>query len=146
MDQPLITWQGAYEIPDNVSRLGAAVEGSNIPKRHYFVPIKFLGDPPLAEASFSSRSVHMPFSASLSQSTHSLVWISDLVSMASTCSQPIAYSYPHISIIESGFQFLRPLPSSDASLFGCAAHFNLSTTDVPASMNSRCFQASPAVG
>jgi hypothetical protein len=36
MDFPLVTRQGvdaAYEIPDNVSRLGAAVEGSNPPKR-----------------------------------------------------------------------------------------------------------------
>jgi hypothetical protein len=66
--------------------------------------------------------------------------------MASICSQPITHSYPHTFIVESGFQFLKPPPSSDASLFGCAAHFNLSATDVLASMNSRCFQAPPAVG
>jgi hypothetical protein len=43
MDQPLVTWQGvdaAYEIPDNVSRLGAAVEGSNTPKRRLFYAYK----------------------------------------------------------------------------------------------------------
>jgi hypothetical protein len=85
-------------------------------------------------------------SASLSQSTHSLVWISDLISMASTYSQPIAYSYPHTSTVESGFQFSKPPPSSDASLFGCATRFNLSATDVPVSMNGRHFQAPPAVG
>jgi hypothetical protein len=36
MDRPLVTRQGvdvAYEIPDNVSRFGAAVEGSNPLKR-----------------------------------------------------------------------------------------------------------------
>jgi hypothetical protein len=35
---------------------------------------------------------------------------------------------------------------SDASIFGCAARFNLSAMDVPASMNGRRFQAPPAVG
>jgi hypothetical protein len=55
--------------------------------------------------------------------------------MASICSQPIAHSYPHASIVELGFQFPKPPPSSDASMFGCAARFNLSATDVPASMN-----------
>ena len=46
MDQLLVKWQGddaAYEIPDNVSRLGAAV----------IVPIK-LQVVPLAKASLSS--------------------------------------------------------------------------------------------
>jgi hypothetical protein len=65
--------------------------------------------------------------------------------MASTCSQPIAYSYPHASIVKSGFQFSKPLSSSDTSIFGYAAHFNLSTIDVPASINNRRFQASPAI-
>jgi hypothetical protein len=98
MDWLLVTRQGvdaAYEIPDNVSRLRVAVEGSNPPKDRCFVPIKLSDDPPLLTgASFSSRSVHVSSSASLSQSTHSPVWISDLISMASTCSQPIAHSYP----------------------------------------------------
>jgi hypothetical protein len=44
--------------------------------------------------------------------------------MASTCSQPIAHSYPHTSIVELGFQFSKPPPS----------------------MNGRHFQAPPAVG
>ena len=66
--------------------------------------------------------------------------------MASTYSQPIAYSYPHKSTVESGFQFSKPPPSSDASVFGCAARFNPSAMDVPASMNGRRFQALPAVG
>jgi hypothetical protein len=54
-------------------------------------------------------------------------------------------SYPHVSIVKSGFQFSKP-PPSDTSIFGCAARFNLSTMDVPASMNGRRFQAPPAVG
>jgi hypothetical protein len=66
--------------------------------------------------------------------------------MASTCSQPIAHSYPHTSIVESGFQFSKLPLSSDASIFGCAARFNLSAMDVPALMNGRRFQAPPAVG
>jgi hypothetical protein len=66
--------------------------------------------------------------------------------MASTCSQPIAHSYPHASIVESGFQFSKPPPSSNTSIFGCTARFNLSAMDVPASMNGRRFQAPPAVG
>jgi hypothetical protein len=80
------------------------------------------------------------------KSTHSLVWISDLISMASTCSQPIAHSYPRTPIVELGFQFSKPPPSSDASLFGCATRFNLSAVDVPASMNGCHFRAPPAVG
>jgi hypothetical protein len=109
------------------------------------VPIKLPGNPPFAGASFPSHPAHVPSSASLSQSTHSLVWISDLISMASTCSQPIAHSYPYASNVESSFQFPKP-PPSDASIFGCTARFNLSAMDVPASMNGRRFQAPPAVG
>jgi hypothetical protein len=82
----------------------------------------------------------VPF-ASLLQSTHFLVWIGDLISMASTCSQPIA----HASIVELGFQFSKPPPSSDASRLGCAARFNLSAMDLPASINGRPFQAPRAV-
>jgi hypothetical protein len=58
------------------------------------------------------------------------VWISDLISMASTSSQPIAHNYPHASIVELGFQFSEPPPSSDASVFDCAARVNLSAMDV----------------
>jgi hypothetical protein len=61
--------------------------------------------------------------------------------MASTCSQPIA----HASIVELGFQFSKPPPSSDASRLGCAARFNLSAMDLPASINGRPFQAPRAV-
>jgi hypothetical protein len=50
--------------------------------------------------------------------------------MASTCSQPIAHNYPHASIVELGFQFWEPPPSSDASVFDCAARVNLSAMDV----------------
>jgi hypothetical protein len=136
---------------DNVNRLGAAlgaaVEGLNPPKRPLSCAYKAPRRSPLSFcwSIFSSHPAHVPSSASLSQSTHSLVWISDLISMASTCSQPIAHSYPHASIVEPDFQFSKP-PPSDASIFGCAARFNLSAMDVPASMNGRRFQAPPAVG
>ena len=73
------------------------------------------------------------------------MWISNLISMA-TCFQTIARGYPHSSTVELGFQFSNPPSSSDASLFGCAARFNLSAMDVPASMDGRRFQASSAVG
>jgi hypothetical protein len=66
--------------------------------------------------------------------------------MASTCSQPITHSYPHASTIKPSFQFSKPPSSSDASIFGCAARFNLSAMDVPASIDGRRFQAPPAVG
>jgi hypothetical protein len=88
----------------------------------------------------------VPSSASLSQSTHSLAWISDLISMASICSQPITHSYPHASTVKPSFQLSKHPSSSDASLFGCAARFNLSAMDVPASMDGGPFRAPPAVG
>src|SRR5205823_11722621 len=62
---------------------------------------------------------HVPSYASLLQSTHSLVWRTDLISMASTCSQPITHGYLHGSIVKSGFQFSKS-PPSDALIFGCA--------------------------
>jgi hypothetical protein len=65
----------------------------------------------------------------------SLVWISDLISMASTYCQQIAHNCPHNSIVKLGFQFRKPPKRSDASVFGCAARFNLSATDTPASMD-----------
>jgi hypothetical protein len=78
------------EILNNVSRLKAAWgplwRAQTLRKGRCLVPIKLPGDPPFAGASFSSPSAHVPSSASLSQSTHSLVWISDLILMASTCS------------------------------------------------------------
>jgi hypothetical protein len=131
---------------NNMSHLGAAVEGLTPPKRPLSCAYKAPRRSPLAGASFSLRPAYVPSSASLSQSTHSLVWISDLILMASICSQPIVYSYPHVSIVELGFQFSKSPSSLDASLFGCAARFNLSAMDVPASMNGGRFQAPPAVG
>jgi hypothetical protein len=65
--------------------------------------------------------------------------------MASTCSQPIVYSYPNIFTVEAGFQFLKPPPSLNTSLFGCAARFNLSAMDVPASINGDRLRASLSV-
>jgi hypothetical protein len=73
------------------------------------------------------------------------VWISDLISIAFICSQPIAYSYSYVFIVKSVFYFSKSLPS-DTSIFGCATPFNLSTINVPASINSYRFQAPPAVG
>jgi hypothetical protein len=110
------------------------------------MPIKLPGDSPFAGASFSLRPAHVLSSASLSQSTHFLVWVNDLILMASTCSQSIAHIYPHSSTVKPSFRFSNPLSSLDMSLFGCAARLNLSAMDVPASMNGRRFQASPAVG
>jgi hypothetical protein len=114
MDCPLVTRQGvdaAYEIPDNVSRLGAAVEGSNPPKRPLSCAYKAPRRSPHVWSIFFLASSSVPSPASLSQSTHSLVWISEVISMASTWSQPIAHSYPYASIVELGFQFLKPPPS-----------------------------------
>jgi hypothetical protein len=129
---------------DNVSRLGAAlgasVEGLNPPKRPLPCVYKAPGRSPLCWSIFflaSSSCALLRFSFA--------IYPFPLISMASTCSQPITHSYPHASIVESGFQFSKP-PPSDASIFGCAARFNLSAMDVPASMNGRRFQAPPAVG
>jgi hypothetical protein len=66
--------------------------------------------------------------------------------MASTCSQPVAHSYLHASTVDLGFQFSKRPSPPDARIFGCAARFNLSAMDVPASMNSRRFQVPSAVG
>jgi hypothetical protein len=58
MDRPLITRQGvdaAYIIPDNVSRLGAAIECLNPPKGRCYCAYKVSGVL-LAGASLSSRS------------------------------------------------------------------------------------------
>jgi hypothetical protein len=149
MDRPLVARQGvdaAYGIPDNVSRLGAAIEGSNPPKKPLSCAYKVSTRPPFTGASLPLRLTHILSSVSLSQSTYSLMWISDLIFTASTCSQPITHSYPYASIIESGFQLLKPPPSSDASLFGCTARFDLSTMDASALISGRRFQALSAVG
>jgi hypothetical protein len=63
------------------------------------------------------------------------VWISNLISIASTYRQPIAHNSTDASIVK----FLTPPTSYDASMFGCAAGFNLS---VPP-MNGRRFQTPP---
>ena len=110
------------------------------------MPIKLPGDPPLAGASFSLRPAYVFSSASLSQPIHSLAWISSLISMASIYSQPITHSYPHPSTVKPSFQLSKHPSSSDAPLFGCAAHFNLSAMDVPASMDGGPFRAPSAVG
>jgi hypothetical protein len=83
--------------------------------------------------------------ASLSPYIHSLAWIGDLVSMASTCCQPIAPRSACGSIFESGLQFSKPPTSSDTSLLGSAARFHLSMVDVSASMDDRRCQAPPAL-
>jgi hypothetical protein len=109
-----------------VSRLGAAVEGLHPPKRPPSCAYKMLSvDPPLCWSIFPLRPARVPSSVTLSQSIHlfRLVWISNLISMISTCCQPIAHSSPHASIVK----FLRPPASYDASVF-------------------RGFQVPPAVG
>jgi hypothetical protein len=75
-------------------------------KDRRFVPIKLPGDPPSDWSIF--------FRALSSCALLRFSFASDLISMASTCSQPIAHSYPHASIVESGFQFSKPPLSSDA--------------------------------
>jgi hypothetical protein len=63
------------------------------------------------------------------------VWISNLISMASMCCQPIAHSSTDASVVK----FLKLLPPYGASMF---ARF-----DLPAPpMNGRQFQAASAVG
>jgi hypothetical protein len=54
-------FDAAYEMPDNVSRLGAAVEGSYPPKDRRLVSIKLPGDPPFARSSFPPRPAHISF-------------------------------------------------------------------------------------
>jgi hypothetical protein len=66
------------------------------------------------------------------------VWISNLISMASMCCQPIAHSSTDASVVK----FSKLLPPYDASMFGCAARFDLSAPP----MNGRRFQAASAVG
>jgi hypothetical protein len=143
MDRPLVTRQevdAAHGSPDNVSRLEGRCRGLTLRKDRRLVPIKLSINPPFAGTSFPSRPARVPSSATPSQSTHSLVWNSNLISMAFMCCQPIAPSYPYASyasIVKLGFQFSKSPPSSDASVFGCAARFDLSAMDLPAPMNRR---------
>jgi hypothetical protein len=66
------------------------------------------------------------------------VWISNLISTASTCCQSITHSSTDASVVT----FSKLLPPYDASMFGCAARFDLSAQP----MNGRRFQAPPVVG
>jgi hypothetical protein len=66
--------------------------------------------------------------------------------MASTLCQSVTHIYPYASIYPSAFQLSQPPISSGDSLFSSAARFDLSATDMPASMNDRHFQKTPAVG
>jgi hypothetical protein len=51
--------------------------------------------------------------------------------MASTCYQPIANNCPYKPTLNPDFQSPKPPASSDATVFGCAARFNLSPVDTP---------------
>ena len=58
--------------------------------------------------------------------------------MASTCCQPITHSSTDASVVT----FSKLLHPYDASMFGCAARFDLYASP----MNGHRFQAPPAVG
>jgi len=111
-----------------------------------FESIKLKTIPPPLEHLFPLALLVCHSSASLSQSTPSLMWIGDLISMASTCFQPIAHSTPHRSVVELGFQSSKLPNPSDTSVLGCAARVNLSTMDLPPSMNAVGFKRPWAVG
>jgi hypothetical protein len=64
--------------------LWAAVGDSNSPKRPPSYASKALGGP-LRWSIFILAPAYVPSSASLSQSTHPLLWVGDLISMAFTC-------------------------------------------------------------
>src|SRR3954454_20050747 len=64
-------------------------------------------------------------------------------SMASTCYQSIADSYPYKSILNLGFQLPKPPAPSDAIALGCAG-FNHSPVNTPCLMHDRRFQGLPA--
>jgi hypothetical protein len=67
--------------------------------------------------------------------------------MASTYYRPTAESCrPYNSTVELGFQFLTPPNPSDASVFGCAARFNLSAVEKAASMTDLRSRVPRAVG
>jgi hypothetical protein len=74
---------------DNVSRWGRwGLTPSE--KTAILVPIKLPGDPPFVGASFSSHPAHVP-PLLFRNLLISLLWISGLISMASACTQSIAY-------------------------------------------------------
>ena len=121
--------------------------GFNPPRRPPSCAYKAPGDPSFVGASFSFLPACVTPPLLFCNLFLSLVWIGDLISMVSKCFQPIAHSCtPHKSIAKLGFQFPNPPQPSDASVFGCAARFNLSGMDTPASMNDLRSQAPPAVG
>jgi len=66
--------------------------------------------------------------------------------MASTCYQLIADSYPSKLIFNLDFQLSKPPASSDVTVLGCAARFNLSPANMPGLMHHRQFQGFPVVG
>lgn len=72
----------------------------------------------------------------------SLSWTGDLVSIASTCCQSIANSYPHRSSFELEIQSSNPPVSSDTQPIGFATRLDLSTVDKPAPMDDRQFLSS----
>ena len=66
--------------------------------------------------------------------------------MALTCCQSIADRYRYRPIFKLGSQPPKSPASLDAIALGCAARFNLSKLDEPASMDGRRFQGPLAVG
>jgi hypothetical protein len=65
--------------------------------------------------------------------------------MASACCQ-LPTAIPYKPIFNLDFQLSKPPASSDATLLGCAARFNLSPVNTPGLMNDRRFQGLPAAG
>jgi len=65
-------------------------------------------------------------------------------SIASTCYQPIADSYPSKSNFNLNFRLSKPPASSDAAVRGCAARFNHPPVNMPRGMRDRRFQGLPA--
>jgi hypothetical protein len=66
--------------------------------------------------------------------------------MASTCCQPIVNNRPYKHILNLDFQLPKSPASSEATVFGCAARFNLSPVDTPGLMHKHRFQGLPAAG
>jgi hypothetical protein len=126
--------------------LSKGLQTSRGDKPVVFKSVKLQAIPSSLEHHFPLAQLMFHSSASLSQSTPSLMWIDDLISMASTYCQPIAYSTPHRFTIKLGFQFSEPPIPLNASRLSCAARFNLSAINLSAPLNGRGFQAAPAVG
>jgi len=102
-------------------------------KERRLLPIKLSVDPPPFHWGIFS------LTPSLCALRYSFVIYSlNLISMASTCCQPITHSSADASVVT----FSKLLPPYDASMFGCATRFDLSAPP----MNGHRFQAPPAVG